>query len=320
MNKIEEQKYIKNFAKKVKKGKEKLVEEKYTIYKSNKLAAFSNKILEPLTMFLLNKFPDLFKPLLKSLKLVRFNMLSKSYISLMLLLTMLSFLVFSVFFSLVFLNPINGIALGFVFMIFTFIGIYFYPQSDISTRKKRIKNELPFAIIHMAAVAGSGTPPINIFSLLVKSESEYPELSKEFKKILNYINIFGYNLSTALKAVAETTPSTEFKELLNGIISSIETGGNLRAYLDGMSKDALSTYQLERKKYVESIATYSDIYTALLVAAPLLFITTLTIINVIGGAISGISVTTIATVGTFVVIPAMNLAFIIFLNLTQQEV
>lgn len=320
MNKLEEHKYIKHYVKTIKNKKGKTEEQKYTVYKSNGLAAFSNKLLEPLTISLMNKFPDLFKPLLKSLKLVRFNMLSKSYISMMLFLTIVSFSTFSILFSLILLSPIKGIALGLVLMVFTFIIIYFYPQSDISTRKKRIKNELPFAIIHMAAVAGSGTAPINIFLLLVKSESEYPELSKEFKKILNYINVFGYNLSTALKAVADTTPSSEFRELLNGIISSIETGGNLRGYLDGMAKDTLSTYQLERKKYVESIATYSDIYTALLVAAPLLFVTTLTIINVIGGAIGGISVTTIATVGTFVAIPAMNIAFIIFLNLTQQEV
>ncbi|MBU0929772.1 MAG: type II secretion system F family protein [Nanoarchaeota archaeon] len=319
MKKTTERKDIKNYIKRLKKGIEKVEEEKFTLYNSNKFAIIANRFTEPLTVYLLNKFPDLFRPLLKSLKLVRFNMLSKSYISLMLFLTFLSLIVFSVFFSVIFLNPITGIALGFVLMIFTFIIIYFYPQSDISTRRKRIKNELPFAIIHMAAVSGSGTPPINIFSLLVKSEQDYPELSKEFKKILNYINIFGYNLSTALKGVADTTPSPEFKELLNGVISSIETGGNLQQYLDNKAKDSLSTYQLERKKYVESIATYSDIYTALLVAAPLLFITTLTIINVIGGAIGGLSVSTIATVGTFVVLPGLNLVFIIFLNLTKQE-
>ncbi len=315
-----EQKEIKSFVKKLKKGKVTIEEKKYTTYQSNTFAALSNRFMEPLTMFLLKKYPDLFKSLLKSLKLVRFNMLSKSYISLMLFVTLISFVFFSVLFTLMLKNPVSGVALGFVFMILTFAVVYFYPKSDINTRKKRIKNELPFAIIHMAAVAGSGTPPINIFSLVVKSESDYPELSKEFKKIMNYIYIFGYNLTTALKAVANTTPSDEFRELLNGIVSSIEGGGNLREYLDNKAKDSLSTYQLERKKYVESIATYSDIYTALLVAAPLLFITTLTIINVIGGSIGGFTVQTIATVGTFFVLPALNIGFIVFLNLTKQEV
>ncbi len=319
MNNVDKRK-IKKFVKVYRTAKGKSIEEqKYTVYKSNQFAKFTNRFTEFITIYLLNKFGDLFKPLLTSLKLVRFNMLSRTYISLMLFLTLLSFPVFGLLFFLILKNIMSAIGIGIVFMTLTFVIIYFYPKSDISTRNKRIKNELPFAIIHMAAVAGSGTPPLNIFTLLVKSESEYPELSKEFKKILNYIYIFGYNLTTALKAVAETTPSNEFRELLNGMVSSISTGGNLREYLDNKAKDSLSTYKLERQKQVESIATYSDIYVAILVAAPMLFITTLTIINAIGGAIGGVSVELISTIGTFVAIPILNVGFIIFMNLTQGE-
>jgi len=319
MNNVDKRK-IKKFVKVYRTAKGKDIEEqKYTVYKSNQFAKFTNRFTESITLYLLNKFGDLFKPLLKSLKLVRFNMLSKTYISLMLFLTLLSFPVFTLLFFLVLKSIMSAIGIGIVFMALTFVIIYFYPRSDIGTRNKRIKNELPFAIIHMAAVAGSGTPPLNIFTLLVKSESEYPELSKEFKKILNYIYIFGYNLTTALKAVAETTPSNEFRELLNGMVSSISTGGNLREYLDNKAKDSLSTYKLERQKQVESIATYSDIYVAILVAAPMLFITTLTIINAIGGAIGGVSVELISTIGTFVAMPVLNIGFIIFMNLTQGE-
>ncbi|MBS3163412.1 type II secretion system F family protein [Candidatus Woesearchaeota archaeon] len=320
MNDQIDKRKIKNFVKQYR-SRKKLPEEeiKYTTYKSNEFAKFSNRFVEPLTIYLTNKFPDLFRPLTKSLKLVRFNMLSKSYIGLVLFLSILSLPFFSVIFFLLLKSMIKGIAVGFVFMIFTFVLVYFYPQSDISTRNKRIKNELPFAVIHMAAVAGSGTPPLNIFTLLVKSESEYPELSKEFKKILNYVNIFGYNLTTALKSTANTTPSGDFRELLNGIVSAIETGGNLREYLDNKAKDSLSTYRLERQKQVEAIATYSDIYVAILVAAPLLFLTTLTIINVIGGSIAGVSVELISKIGTFAAIPAMNIGFIIFLNLAQKD-
>ncbi len=291
----------------------------YTVYQSSKFGKTANKFVEPLTVYLTTKYPDLFKPLIDSLKLVSINMLSKSYISIMLFGSIIAFFAIGILAGLYFFSIIKGFAIGLLGMIATLGVIYYYPKSNIEGRKKRIKNELPFAIVHMAAVAGSGTQPINMFTLLLES-GEYKELSREIRKIMNYVNVFGYNLSTALKAAAATTPSPEFGELLNGIISAIETGGDLRAYLDGKAVDSLNGYKLERQKYVETIATYSDIYTSILIAAPLLFVTTLTIINVIGGEVGGLSVTTIATIGTFGVIPLLNVGFMMFLTLTQTEI
>jgi flagellar protein FlaJ len=312
---------IKDFIKKQKqKQKRRATETKlYSIYRGSKYGKFANRIFEPLTLFLTKKYPELFTTLFNSLKLVNITMLSKTYVSVILLNSVLAFFIATLLFFIITLSIIKAIAIGFVFFVLALLITYFYPSSIINTRKKRIRNEIPFAIVHMAAVAGSGTQPINTFILLLES-GEYKELNKEFKKILNYVNIFGYNLSTALKAVAKTTPSPEFRELLNGIVSTIETGGNLRSYLDGKSIDALSTYKMERQKYLETLSTYSDIYTAILVAAPLLLITVLTIINVIGGNIGGLSVAKIATIGTFVLLPLLNIGFIIFLNVTQPEI
>jgi len=311
---------VRYFIKKQKERQEKKeVETKaYSIYKGSQYGKFSNRFVEPMTVSLTKKYPELFASLFNSLKLVNINMLSKTYVSVIIFTSLIAFFAVTVLSFILTLSIIKSIAIGFIAFVLTALIIYFYPSSVINTRKKRIKNELPFAIVHMAAVAGSGTQPINTFILLLES-GEYPELGKEFKKILNYVNIFGYNLSTALKAVAKTTPSPEFRELLNGIISTIETGGDLRNYLDGKSIDAISTYKMDREKYLETLATYSDIYTSILIAAPLLLITTLTIINVIGGNIAGWSVTKIASIGTFVALPLLNVGFIIFLNVTQPE-
>ncbi len=290
----------------------------FSIYQSSKYGKLANRFVEPLTMFLTKKYPDLFESLMKSLKLVNLNMLSKTYISVIIFSSLISWVFFTLLFTLILYNIVAGIGIGIVMFILTIIFVYYYPSSMIGARKKKIKDELPFAIVHMAAVAGSGTQPINIFKLLVESQ-EYVEIAKEIKKILNYVNVFGYNLSTALKNVADTTPSYEFRELLNGIISTIETGGDLRSYLDSKAIDSLATYKLDRQRYVETLATYSDIYTGILVAAPLLFVTTLTIINVISPNIGGFTVETIALIGTFGLIPALNIGFIIFLNLTQPD-
>ena len=136
---------------------------------------------------------------------------------------------------------------------------------------------------------------------------------------MNYVNLFGYNLSTALRSVAETTPSKDFKELLNGLRNTIETGGDLRLYLQNKADDTFINYKNDRKKYVETLATYSDIYTAVLIAAPLLFIIVLVLISLVGNKLGGLDIGFIEKLGIYFIVPAFNIAFIIFLNIVQPE-
>ncbi len=80
------------------------------------------------------------------------------------------------------------------------------------------------------------------------------------------------------------------------------------------------SYRLERQKYVESLSTYSDIYTGVLIAAPLFFVTALSLVSMLGGTIGGIRITFIITFGTYVAIPLLNVAFIMFLEMSQPEI
>ncbi len=155
---------------------------------------------------------------------------------------------------------------------------------------------------------------------LISHSSEYGEISIEIEKVTNYITFFGYDILTALKAVAITTPSDDFKEFIDGFVSTVETGGDLKDFLKQKSSETLINYRLERQKYVESLGTYSDIYTGVLIAAPLFFVTALSLVAVLGGTIGGMSVNTIITLGTYLVIPGLNLLFLIFLEINQPEI
>ncbi len=293
--------------------------ELYSVYKSNLYSKIANTYMENLTIKLTRKFPNFFQLLYKSLRLADIRLLSKTYVSIMLFSTLLAFpLVALIAFILTF-SLIQAIIFGILGMIFTFVFIYFYPTSLIRTINKGIKSDLVFAVVHMAAIAGSGTKPIKIFNLLLESK-EYKYLETEIKKIINYINLFGYNLSTALKTVAATTPSYELKELLNGMVTTIETGGDIKQYLKDKSDDTLTTYRLDQQKYVETLATFSEVYTGVLIAAPLLFIVTLAILDTISGSLGGININTIALIGIFGLLPFVNIVFLLFLNITQPEI
>ncbi|MFH0936060.1 MAG: type II secretion system F family protein [Candidatus Woesearchaeota archaeon] len=298
----------------------------YTIYEASKYGKISNFFFENFTLKITKKYPEFFESVYTSLRSSDIKVLSKTYVSMIFMSTLLgtigSFLILLVVFFLMKLSLITvlirSIGLGLLIGALIFAGIYLYPSTVVSSRRKAINDDLPFMIIHMSAVAGSGAQPIVMFNLILTS-GEYKGIESEVKKIVNYVNLFGYDLSTALKTIAITTPLKEFGELLNGIVACIESGGNLKSYLKEKAEDAMLTYKLERQKYVEMLSTYSDIYTGVLIAAPLLFMVTLAIINSLGGKIGGLTVQTLSVFGTYLIIPFLNVAFILFLNIIQPK-
>lgn len=309
-------------AKKAKKEEKKIIDKPYEIYEANPYGQFASIFTKPLVNYFIKKYPEMFTSLFHNLKLSDMKILSRSYVAIIFFSSVASFTLVTLGMALLLPTPdpvstlIRSLILGVMVGVAVFAGLYLYPSSIVNSRKKKIKNDLPFVTLQMSAIAGSGANPTSIFDLLLTTE-DYKGLASEIKKIVNYINLFGYDLNTALRSVSTTTPSPEFRELLTGIVSTTEAGGDLKVYLKDKAEEALTTYDLERKKYVQTIATYSDIYTAILIVAPLLFITVLAIIQVIGGNIGGFSVKTLALGGTFVGVPLVNIAFLIFLSMTQ---
>ena len=313
--------FVKSQIKKQKGQIKELKKEDYTIYKPSDVGSIANKYMKKYADSLVTKYPNFFNKMTKDFQKVEMEMLSRTYVSMMLFFTILSFPgLFLFFLALNFafnLSILTIFLIAFFGMIITFWGFYFYPASLMGGKSKKIKLEIPFALVHMSAVAGSGAQPISIFELIAASH-EYPELRKEIKKILNYVNLFGYNLSNALRNVAANTPSPEFKELLNGMINTIETGGDLKEYLQEKASDELTTYKLDRKKQVEAQGAYSEVYTSILIASPLLLLVTLAIINAIGGKIGGFDVKTVAWVGVLGALPLLNFGFMFFISASQK--
>ena len=298
----------------------------FKIYEPSYLGVLANVLIRKFTFMLIDMFPTFFKGLYDSLRLANMPILSNTYVNIMILSSAFTALLASVLFGLFFLATDNPLALlvpktlfmalvlgGIVFMIFTM-----YPKMKAQSRQTDINTNLPFAINHFSAVSGSGVPPTKMFTLLVES-GEYGEIGIEFSKVVEYVELFGYDLLTSIRTVALTTPSAMLKEFLEGVISTIESGGDIKDYLREKADSAMLNYELERQKYLENIATYSDVYTGILIAAPLFFIVALSLVSMLGGTIGGMDVNTLILIGGYFVIPLLNVAFLIFLEATQPS-
>ncbi len=277
--------------------------------------------------WLVEKYIENFEPLKQHIRGARINVLLKTWVSVIFFTSLIAYLAalasvivlgffveIFILLYIVMLVFIPVLAASFAFLLF-----YIYPIQKARSRANSIDNNMPFAITHMAATASSGIPPEFMFSLIAGFE-EYGEIAKEAQMVVKNIRTFGTSSLAAMKNVASQTPSKEFREVLLGISSTIETGGNLPAYLKEMSDKALFDYRIKLEKYLKTLSTYADIYTALLVAAPLFLLSTLATMSIIGGDILGFTTSEIITLMTWAALPTLNIGFLTFIHVTYPGV
>ncbi len=196
----------------------------------------------------------------------------------------------------------------------TFLGLYYYPSSEKKSIGRKIDQELPFAVIHMSAISGSGIAPLEIFKIIGLGK-EYPSLRKEFRKVLNQINLFGYDLITALNNSVKTAPSERLSELFSGLSTSVTSGASLQQFFEKRSESLLLNYRLEREKYTRTIETFLDIYISIVIAAPMIFMLLIVMIFISGVDIK-LTAGQISLVFVFGV-ALLNVVFLMFLQTKQ---
>jgi len=274
-----------------------------------------------------DSYPDLFKQLNAALPKSGIQMPKRNYDSLIVFLSTLSAflgLLIVVFINIYLkLNIFSFLAFLIFAPVLSFIIVfligYFYPIQKMISRRTSIETNLPFVLVHMGSIASSGIPPSAVFKLLSKFK-EYDVLAEEMNKIVVNMEVFGLDPVSAMREVAKRTPSEKFKQILLGFVSTIESGGSLKVYLKNMSEQTLFYWRMKRQKYLEQLSTYAEFYTGILIAAPLFIISLFSIMNMIEPNIAGFGILSLMKLSIYILIPLLNIAFIVFLSTTQVEI
>jgi len=273
-----------------------------------------------------------FRSLGVDLKKANFNVLTETYVATLLFSSMLAFVLsvivflFLLFFNIGIASPfiliynggiipriIKTIWIPILIPMITFALGYLYPSTEKDSLSKQIEKELPFATIHMSAISGSGMAPADIFKI-IGTGKDYPYIAKEIRKVLNQINIYGYDLVTSLSNISRVTPSPKLSELLSGLATTISSGGGLKAFFEKRAETLLIDYKLEREKYTKMAETFMDIYITVVVAAPMVLMLLLIMMSITGFE---------ASFGpqqlTFIIIAVIALINAVFLGLLQAK-
>jgi flagellar protein FlaJ len=201
----------------------------------------------------------------------------------------------------------------------SFVWIVFYPFQKAMIRRRNIEANLPFVIIHMSSIAEAGIPPYAMFRL-ISAFKEYGEVTKEMSKIARNIESFGMDPMRAVREIADRTPSDELREVLLGIVTTTESGGDIKAYLKAVGEQALFEWRIRRERFLQQMSTYAEFYVGIIIAAPLFLVALFAIMGMIQPTIAGFSILDLTKLSIYLFIPAINVAFLAFLRTIEVEV
>jgi len=234
-----------------------------------------------------------FKDLQSSLKKGGVRIVFPAYISFMVMMSILAFAV--VMMLLPFLLPIilhtrflsvENFILSIMFAalssITTFILIYIYPGMKSSNRRIPIEINLPYISSFLALLSSSNVPPRTIFRSVAKIDT-LKEVRQEFSNIVRDVEVFGQDLLTSVLENAKYTPSDKLKEILNGYVITIRTGGNSTEYLQISTENIMKEKMVKLDLMLESLTALAEIYIMVLVAMPLLFVVLFATLGMLGG-------------------------------------
>jgi len=243
-----------------------------------------------------HKYRPRMQRLADRLKIARLPYSVEEYVSAIILLTILAF---ATSFSSAFF-PISGLVA---------IGMIGYPGYLISQRRQDIDARITYATTHMATLAGTGIPVIAIFRALTKFH-DYGEISKECDYIIRDVELFGKDIYTAISDAARYSPSRVWAELLWGMVSTLRSGGDLRAYLSERAKAYVAMHEEEEKRAIEALNIVTEIFMVLFILAPIVGVIMIVFMSMMGGTIMGIDAKSFLFLIVYLILPVLGVGFV----------
>ena len=189
---------------------------------------------------------------------------------------------------------------------------YIYPSIKASSRKNTIDLELPYAVNYMSILASSGVTPERMFRAL--AELNIPAISQEARDIVRDIELFGYDVFTAVEEAIRRCPSDKFAEILEGMVATARSGGDLRKYLMDEARRLMELRKIESRRATTSLATAAELYIATAVFGPLVFVVLLSIMAMIGGDVFGLSPATLLMGMVYLITPLANAIMLLVID------
>lgn len=190
----------------------------------------------------------------------------------------------------------------------------YYPYYRTHESKTRLEDGLIYFLSYMTVLSASGMPIERILERITEVE-ENPPLIHISKKFLMNIRLFGMDVRTALKDIAMMSPSKTLIKQIESIRTTIATSGDLKTLLQYEVDRQLQVKREKLKAKINTLVYIGELYVALMVVTPTLFIIVISILSILGSNVGGSAVTQLNLI-VFIGIPILAGVFIVLLDQT----
>ena len=184
-----------------------------------------------------------------------------------------------------------------------------YPTLVKKNRATRINLLLHHAVAYMYAMRQGGAEMMGVFRAIGGNSAVYGEAAHEFQRVIRDTDYFGYDQIAALRHLQETTPSEKLAEFVQDLVSVVESGGDMLAFLDARVRIYQEEARFEQKTFLSTLQLVAEAYVTLFVAGPLFII----IVMVVMGFMGSTPILQLSVI-IYVLVPVGSLLFILFLD------
>jgi flagellar protein FlaJ len=188
------------------------------------------------------------------------------------------------------------------------------PASKAKARGKKIDRNLPYAANFINTMSVAGISPAEIFEAL-SNVKLYGEIQKESQKITTEINLMGFDTITALRNAITISPSEKFKEFIQGILATIQSGSELSQYFERCVDKYMTKDLVERKKNLDALAIMAESFVVTVIAFPLFLVIIISIMGLTSGGIDYVFLYLIA----FMILPLAYFGFYMMMSSGMGE-
>ncbi|MFQ6074216.1 MAG: type II secretion system F family protein [Candidatus Bathyarchaeia archaeon] len=203
-------------------------------------------------------------------------------------------------------------------MALTLLGFYMYPILRADSLKRALEDGLTFTSGYMAILAGAGVPVANMFRSLAQVDNSLA-VSSEARTIVRDMELFGMDVLSALEAASKRTPSARFKELLEGLIATVHSGGNMEKYLAQRFRHFMRLKRIALRRFADTLGVLAEFYVVLLVAGPLILVVMLGVMAMLGGGQGLLDPRMLLYLLTYLGIPLGSIVFLILLDMVSPR-
>ena len=189
------------------------------------------------------------------------------------------------------------------------------PDLEARARRRDIESHLPYALNFMAALASAGVVPVEVIGAL-GSQKVYGEMAAEANLIYRDTKLFSKDLVSALQAAGRRSPSQQLEEFLQGAVSTITSGGDLKTYLLAKADQFAAENRREQKAFLESLGVMAESYVVVAAAAPLFLLVILSVMMLLS---EGLNPTFLLNIFVLIALPVIHAMFAYILRTMRPD-